>query len=229
MAPAYAPFGRRVAALAIDAVVLAVLLAAVVHAANLVSDAKPFATLWSSRTPVWTHGEVASRTSERASDGTLRETTVSRETRIFADGTLRIYAVAEARFTASDGKITTTRAENMIGRNVRDLLRTLATGGLAFVLSFAYFLFFEASPAQATPGKALLGLKVADLAGRRLSVGRSAFRQMMKCAEIVSSGVTYLIAGFTSRRQALHDIFAGTIVTQGAVRQDETAPRAMAF
>jgi uncharacterized RDD family membrane protein YckC len=93
------------------------------------------------------------------------------------------------------------------------------TIALAFALGFVYFAVFEASPAQATPGKALLGIRVADLAGGRLGFGRSAFRQLMKCAELTSSGVTYIIAAFTGRRQALHDMFAGTIVIQ--------APRAV--
>ena len=215
---AYAPFGRRVLALAVDALCVTVVLAALVQTVN--TAYRPLlAAFWSaSAPPVHTNVEIASRETGYE-HGLRRETTFSRETRHFADGTIRIYAIAEAHFTAADGTVTTTRAEELIGRNARDLLRRWSTVALAFVLSFVYFAAFEASPLQATPGKALLGLKVTDLSGGRPGIGRVLFRQLMKCAELCSSGVTYVIAAFTGRRQALHDMFAGTLVIH--------APRAL--
>jgi uncharacterized RDD family membrane protein YckC len=225
--PAYASFGRRVAALAIDGVVLAAALVAVVVATNAALG-PVLATFWADKTPIRVAVEVASRTSVLQDDGITREATVSRETRVYADGTVRIYSVADGRFIAPDGSVTTSRAETLIGRNARDLLRGRITGALALILSFLYFAAFEASAAQATPGKALLGLRVTDRNGRKLGMGRSLFRQLMKCAEISSSGITYIIAAFTDRRQALHDMFAGTIVTH--VPRAAAAPRrAIAF
>jgi uncharacterized RDD family membrane protein YckC len=210
--PVYASFGRRVAALAIDALCIAVVLAAIVQAVNTGLGPR-LAEFWSRSAPLHTGVEYASRESG-IENGIRRETIYSRETRHFADGTIRIFAVAESRFTAADGTTTTTRAEELIGRNARDLLRRWSTFLLGFVLAFGYFAAFEASALQGTPGKTLLGLRVADLSGRRLGVGRSLFRQLMKSAELTSSGITYVIAAFTGRRQALHDLFAGTIVIQ---------------
>ena len=212
-ASAYASFGRRVVALALDALCIAVVLAALIQTVNTTYRPLLIAFWSASAAPVHTNVEFASRENGNE-NGLRRETTFSRETRRFADGTVRIYAIAEARFTAADGTVTTTRAEEMIGRNARDLLRRWSTMALAFVLSFAYFASFEASPLQATPGKALLGLRVTDLSGGRPGIGRVLFRQLMKCAELCSSGVTYVIAAFTGRRQALHDMFAGTVVIQ---------------
>jgi uncharacterized RDD family membrane protein YckC len=227
-AAAYAPFGRRIAALAIDSVVLLAALVAIIVAANAALG-PVLAAFWSAASPVRTHVEVASRTSDRQDDGRSRETVISRETRVFADGTVRIYLVAEARLIARDGTVSTTHVEDLIGRNARDLLRAWLTGALAFALSFVYFAGFEASAAQATPGKVFFGLKVAGLDGRRIGLGRSLFRQLMKCAEIASSGITYLIAAFTGRRQALHDMFAGTLVLQTASRPIASPRRAIAF
>jgi uncharacterized RDD family membrane protein YckC len=210
-APAYAPFGRRVAALAIDSGILAAAFAAVIVTTNF-AFGPVLAPFWSSRTPVQVRTEVASRTSDRLDDGSVREAAVSRETRVFADGTVRIYLVVEGRTTARDGTVATTHVEEMIGRNARDLFRAWLTAGVGVLLAVAYFAIFEASATQGTPGKMLLGLRVTDLVGRRLGIGRSLFRQLMKCAELASSGVAYVIAAFTGRRQALHDIFAGTLV-----------------
>jgi uncharacterized RDD family membrane protein YckC len=226
-APAYASFGRRVAALAIDSAILAAAVVAIIVAANA-AFGPVLAAFWSNPVPIRTNFEVASRGDERQEDGSLRETVIGRDTRLFADGTVRIYMVADAKFTAGDGTVSATHIEQLIGRNARDLLRGWLTGALGFALSFIYFAGFEASSAQGTPGKIMLGLRVADLAGHRLGFGRSAFRQLMKCAEIASSGITYVIAAFTERRQALHDMFAGTIVTQAA-RAAPLPRRAIAF
>jgi uncharacterized RDD family membrane protein YckC len=227
-APAYASFGRRVAALAIDSCILAAALAAAIVMTNF-AFGPVLAAFWSSKAPVQVSTEVASRTSDRTDDGSLRETAVSRETRLFSDGTVRIYLIVDGRTTARDGAVATTHIEELIGRNARDLLRAWLTGAAGFLLAFAYFAILEASAARATPGKALLGLRVTDLSGRRLGLGRSLFRQLMKCAEIASSGITYVIAAFTGRRQALHDIFAGTLVVRTAPQPVAPPQRAVAF
>ena len=227
-APAYAPFGRRIAALAIDCVILLACFVTVVVATNG-AFGPVLVAFWSNPAPVHTRVEVASRTSERHDDGTVRDSAISRETRLFADATVRIYMVAEARVTGRDGAVSTSRVEELIGRNVRDLRRAWFTGVLATLLSLVYFAAFESSSMQATPGKMLLDLKVTDLAGGRLGIGRSVFRQLMKAAEIASSGITYVIAAFTGRRQALHDMFAGTLVVRAAAgRTAVSARRAVA-
>lgn len=225
---AYAPFGRRVAALAIDSCLLAAALAVAIVMTNF-AFGPVLAAFWSSRAPVQVSTEVASRTSDRAEDGSVRETAVSRETRLFSDGTVRIYLVVDGRTTARDGAAATTHFEEMIGRNARDLLRAWLTSATGFLLALTYFTILEASAAQATPGKTLLGLRVTDLSGRRIGFRRSLFRQLVKCAEIASSGITYVIAAFTGRRQALHDMFAGTLVVQAVSRPAASQRRAIAF
>jgi uncharacterized RDD family membrane protein YckC len=224
---AYASFGRRVAALAIDSALIAAALVMIVAGTNAVAG-PVLAAFWTTPVPVATQVEVASRTSE-AQEGGTREAVVSRESRAFADGTVRIYLVVDGRQVAADGAVTTTHVEELIGRNLRDLQRAWFTAALAAVLSFFYFTAFEASSAQATPGKALLGLKVVDLSGRRIGPVRALFRQLVKALEIASSGITYVIAAFTGRRQALHDMFAGTLVLQTDQRPFAAPRRAAAF
>jgi uncharacterized RDD family membrane protein YckC len=70
----------------------------------------------------------------------------------------------------------------------------------------------ESSSRQATVGKMTLGLKVTDLAGRRISFARASGRYFAKYVSSMTLLIGYIMAGFTERKQALHDIIAGTLV-----------------
>lgn len=91
-------------------------------------------------------------------------------------------------------------------------------GGIAviyvlwFVVVLLYYSIFEASPLQGTPGKLALGIKVTDLEGGRISYGRSAGRVLAKILSGLIIFIGYLLAAFTERKQALHDLIAGTLV-----------------
>lgn len=97
---------------------------------------------------------------------------------------------------------------------------TLAMLGmvLAIVVMFGYFVVMHSSAWQATVGKRILGVKVTDLEGNRISLWRSLGRLLGSFVSGLILGVGYLLAGVTQRRQALHDMIAGTLV----VRKDAT-------
>jgi uncharacterized RDD family membrane protein YckC len=78
--------------------------------------------------------------------------------------------------------------------------------------SWLYFALLESSSWQATPGKKALGLYVTDLEGRRISFGRASIRYFGKIISGLTLGIGYVMAGFTERKQALHDIIAGCLV-----------------
>jgi uncharacterized RDD family membrane protein YckC/Tfp pilus assembly major pilin PilA len=82
---------------------------------------------------------------------------------------------------------------------------------LAVVL---YYVGFESSPLQATPGKLALSIKVTDLGGERIGIGRSFGRYIGKFVSGLTLGVGYVMAFFTSYRQALHDKIASTLVVR---------------
>ena len=83
-----------------------------------------------------------------------------------------------------------------------------------FILGWLYFALFESSAKQATPGKMALGIKVADTNGERLSFVKATLRYFGKYLSGMFMMIGYIIAGFTERRQALHDFIAGSIVLQ---------------
>ena len=79
-----------------------------------------------------------------------------------------------------------------------------------------YNTLFECSSMQGTLGKALLGIKVTNARGDRLSFLRASARCFCKLVISPLSVVGFFMAFLTKKKQALHDILAGTLVVEGA-------------
>jgi len=80
-----------------------------------------------------------------------------------------------------------------------------------YLLMWVYFAAFEASAWQATPGKRILKIYVTDLNGHRLTIARAALRNIARMISGILL-VGYILAGFTEKKQALHDIIASCLV-----------------
>src|SRR3989440_9671217 len=83
---------------------------------------------------------------------------------------------------------------------------------VAIAISWAYFAVLESSPASGTLGKVALGMYVADLHGVPISFGRAVFRNGLKSVSWLLLGAGWILAAVTPRKQALHDLMAGTLV-----------------
>jgi uncharacterized RDD family membrane protein YckC len=75
-----------------------------------------------------------------------------------------------------------------------------------------YLAVMESSDRQATFGKLAMGLKVTDLHGGRISFWRAIGRELAKIISSPTFGIGFIIAGFSKRKQALHDVIARTVV-----------------
>ena len=82
------------------------------------------------------------------------------------------------------------------------------------VMSWLYFAKLESGPMQSTYGKRMLGLKVTDLSGERISFGQASGRFFAKILSKMIFDIGFIMAGFTERKQALHDMIAGTLVVR---------------
>lgn len=81
------------------------------------------------------------------------------------------------------------------------------------IAKWLYFAYLESGEKQATLGKQALGIYVTDLAGQRITFGRATGRFFAKIVtSLIPFGIGYMMAGFTERRQALHDMIASTLV-----------------
>jgi uncharacterized RDD family membrane protein YckC len=92
---------------------------------------------------------------------------------------------------------------------------------LGMCVQVLYFTFMESSKVQATVGKLALGLIVTDMNGAKLDFGKAFIRNLCRIISNLTMLIGYIIAGFTEKRQALHDIIAGTLVIK---KNPVTAP-----
>jgi len=81
-----------------------------------------------------------------------------------------------------------------------------------FIFNWVYFAGFESSHMGATPGKWVLGIYVTDMEGKRVSFGRASGRYFGKIISGLILGIGYMMAGFTEKFQALHDMMAECLV-----------------
>jgi uncharacterized RDD family membrane protein YckC/Tfp pilus assembly major pilin PilA len=102
-----------------------------------------------------------------------------------------------------------------------------AVDGLLSLASIAgawlYTALLESGPRQATVGKMAVGIKVTGLDGNRISFGRATGRYFAEMLSSLSLGIGYVIAAFTQRRQALHDLIAGSLVVDVSASPDQVA------
>jgi uncharacterized RDD family membrane protein YckC len=100
---------------------------------------------------------------------------------------------------------------------------------LGIFLNWLYFTLLESSSVQATIGKMALGIIVTDLNGNRISFARANARYWSryisifflfwsKYISILILFVDYIMICFTKKKQALHDIIAGTLVINKSKR-----------
>jgi uncharacterized RDD family membrane protein YckC len=77
-----------------------------------------------------------------------------------------------------------------------------------------YFALMESSRWQGTLGKRALGVGVTGIDGKRVSFGRASGRYFGKFVSGMTFMLGYVMAGFTEKKQALHDIISDCIVVK---------------
>lgn len=87
---------------------------------------------------------------------------------------------------------------------------------LSMLIGWLYFAMMESSNKQATVGKLALNLRVTDLNGNRISFAKATGRYFGKYLSAMIAMIGFLMAAFTKRKQALHDVLAETLVLKNA-------------
>jgi uncharacterized RDD family membrane protein YckC len=83
-----------------------------------------------------------------------------------------------------------------------------------FVIQTLYFALLESSSKQATIGKMVLGIIVTDLNGNKLDFAKALVRNLCRIISSAILFIGYIMAAFTEKKQALHDIIANTLVVK---------------
>ena len=82
------------------------------------------------------------------------------------------------------------------------------------LITWFYYALLESGARQATVGKMILKIKVTDSTGGRISFARASLRYFSKILSSLFMMIGYIMAGFTPKRQALHDYIADTYVVR---------------
>jgi len=83
---------------------------------------------------------------------------------------------------------------------------------ILWVVQWLYFALMESSRHQATLGKMVCGIIVTDLNGQRICFARATGRHFGKILSGMIFMIGFIMAGFTEKKQALHDMLAGCLV-----------------
>ena len=82
------------------------------------------------------------------------------------------------------------------------------------IIGILYWAWMESSSKQATLGKLVMGLKVTDYQGQRISFGRGVLRSIGRIVSSIILFIGFLLALFTRRKQTLHDLLTKTLVVK---------------
>lgn len=85
---------------------------------------------------------------------------------------------------------------------------------IALTIGWLYYAIMESSTPQGTLGKMAVGIKVTDMEGKPISFARATGRYFGKIISKMILYVGFIMAGFTDKKQALHDIMADCLVVR---------------
>lgn len=75
-----------------------------------------------------------------------------------------------------------------------------------------YSALMQSSERQATIGMRVLGLRVTDMEGQRITFSRATIRFFASILSFLIFGIGFFMVDFTRKKQSLHDIIAKTLV-----------------
>jgi uncharacterized RDD family membrane protein YckC len=102
----------------------------------------------------------------------------------------------------------------IVGASIAGDAMALVAMLVCLLVALLYWPLLECSALQATFGKQLLGIQVTDMEGGRLSFVRSLLRNLAKIVSLLPLCLGFLPAGFTARKQALHDMIVSCLVVR---------------
>jgi len=102
----------------------------------------------------------------------------------------------------------------LLGSGIVSAITFGAGAVLFFVGPWLYEAFMLSSEWQATVGKRAMSIVVTGIDGQRISFARATGRHFAKYISTFLLCIGYIMAAFTSKKQALHDLIAETLVVQ---------------
>lgn len=85
---------------------------------------------------------------------------------------------------------------------------------ISAIIGWIYFASMESSTRQGSVGKIAMNIRVTDMNGNRITFMRATGRYFGKYLSMMILLIGFLMAAFTKKKQALHDVLAETLVVK---------------
>lgn len=92
---------------------------------------------------------------------------------------------------------------------------SLIGGVVGLVIVLTYYIRFNSSQWQATPGKRMLGIHLIKADGQPIGAWLACGRYLAYIVSALPVGIGFMMAGWSEEKKALHDIICGTRVIYG--------------
>lgn len=207
----YAGLWRRLIAFLIDLIIVGAAVSTVVlllatafpKLADLMTLDSPYAVFASERT-------IDGKANAATATGHVVKTV---ERTVWGHWTYRYRVTEDARGTPKLQGAPATHAEwQQIDPATGEDIDATSVSDLAWLALLFYWPLMEASRLQTSLGKWAVGIKVTDELGARLGLAQAAGRNVLKLVSAATLMIGFLMVPFTRRRQALHDLFARTLL-----------------
>jgi len=203
---AYGGFWRRFAAFFIDCNIVAIFMFPVIVLIDVAAPEymvvePPYDFLTSERVL------ESKKTTEDNADGSTTSVKSQLVEKTTLGGWVYLYR-EEIRSNAGESKTT----RQLIDPETRQDIHRSTGDGLLLLVLLIYLTLMESSKLQASIGKVAIGLKVIDDKGNQLKILRSFGRNISKFLSLFTLCIGFMMAGWTSKKQALHDMTANCYV-----------------
>lgn len=111
-------------------------------------------------------------------------------------------------------KVTEFEERVLIDPETRNHLDWMELDDFIFWVLIAYWALMEGSRYRASIGKMAMGIQVSDCNGKRLTFLRALARNVSKFLSAFTFLIGFMMAGWTSKKQGLHDMVARCYVVQ---------------
>ena len=112
----------------------------------------------------------------------------------------------------NDGKKETNKV--LINSVTKLPMDTTTSGDIEFFIIFIYWILMESSRYQGSVGKKIMSIKVVNMNGGRPTIFESSSRNLLKILSGMTLFIGFMMAGWTSQKQTLHDKISKTLIVE---------------
>ena len=203
----FAGFWKRLLALIIDAIIVSFI---VLPFALIIGLISPNALLVEVPFGLFTTTETLSQKPEiieKHADGSTSVVEIS----IVKENVLGLFEnFYSVKTTKSHNETESTK--KLISKDSELEIIKTTSSDIEFFVLFIYWIVFESSVWQASLGKKILGIKVTTITGNRPTIFQAIARNLLKILSGITLFIGFMMAGWTSNKQALHDKISNMLV-----------------